>query len=182
MELDIENEILSQNKIIPFACKVCGYVAATKDELKTHSKESHGRITPIGRSSLASSVASLSLRGFLGSVMILHGLPKLGDKKEETIENMESIGVPKEATISSSLLEVVGGASLLAGFMVPVVSSLFAVEMVGAAILSKEKMGQQFLSTRDKPAYEIDAMYAVAFSTLAAIGGGEFSIDRLLGL
>jgi putative oxidoreductase len=139
-------------------------------------------ITPVGRSSLSGSIASLALRGFLGTVMIMHGAPKLTKHKEKTVQSMEKLGVPKEATISASLLEVAGGAALLAGFMVPVVSSLFAAEMTGTTLLNKKKMGKQFLSGGEKPPYELDVMYAVAFGILAVIGGGEFSVDRLLKL
>ncbi len=113
--------------------------------------------------------------------MIMHGLPKV-KHQEETVEHMKKLGVPKEATVSASLLEVAGGAALLAGFMVPVVSSLFAAEMVGTTVLSKQKMGKQFLSGGPKPPYELDVMYALAFGILAIIGGGEFSVDRLLKL
>ena len=171
-----------EKREMPPTCKVCGKILASKKEQSAHRKKDHGLITPAGRSSLGSSIASLALRGFLGNVMIMHGLPLLGKKKEETIQEMKELGVPKEATLSGSLLEVVGGASLLAGFMTPVVSSLFVAEMIGTTILSKEKMGKQFLSDGEKPSYELDAMYLVAFSVLAVIGGGDFSVDRLIGL
>ena len=182
METDIEIDNLNAERDLPYSCKACGHLAASKEELSDHIHEAHGKLSPIGRSSLASSIASLALRGFLGSVMIMHGLPKLGEKKEETIQHMQEDGVPKQATVSASLLEVVGGASLLVGFMVPVVSGLFAAEMVGTAYINKEKMGTKFLSDGKEPSYELDVMYALAFSTLAVIGGGDFSLDRVLGL
>lgn len=163
-------------------CRICGERFSTKGELRNHRKESHGLITPLGRSPLGASVASLALRGFLGTTMIMHGLPKLAERKERTIAGMEKLGVPKEATVAASLLEVGGGAALVVGLFVPVVSSLFAAEMVGTTILSKQKMGKQFLSGGEKPPYELDVMYALAFGVLAVIGGGEFSLDRALKL
>jgi uncharacterized membrane protein YphA (DoxX/SURF4 family) len=180
MELDTAIENIDLGKDNGFACKACSYVGISKKDLKEHSRQVHRKSTPIGSSQLAASIASLALRGFLGTTMILHGLPKLGTKKEQTLEEMEKLGVPKGVIVSTSVLEVIGGVSLIAGFMVPVVCSLFAVEMAGTTVLSKEKMGKQFLSGGEKPAYELDVMYAVAFSTLAAIGGGDFSVDRLL--
>lgn len=163
-------------------CKVCGKEVSTKEELQLHRKEAHGLITPVGRSSLGSSIASLALRGFLGTVMIMHGVPSLTEKREEMIQEMEKHGVPKEATVSGALLEVAGGAAILAGFLVPVVSSLLAAEMVSTSVLSKKKMGKQFLSDGKSPSYELDVVYALGFGILAIIGGGEFSVDRLLKL
>lgn len=180
IESKVENTGIDKGEDSGLVCPACGYVASSKQDLSEHRKSTHGRLTPIGRSSLASSIASLALRGFLGTTMIMHGAPKLGKKKEQTVEGMQKIGVPKGVTISASLLEVVGGASLLAGFMVPVVSSLFAAEMAGTTFLSKQKMDKQFLTGGEKPSYELNVMYMVAFSTLAAIGGGDFSVDRLL--
>jgi uncharacterized membrane protein YphA (DoxX/SURF4 family) len=180
MELDTAIENIELRKDNGFACKACSYVGISKEDLKEHSKQAHAKSTPPGSSSLAASIASLALRGFLGTTMILHGLPKLRSKKEQTLEEMEMLGVPRRVTVSTSLFEVTGGVSLLAGFMVPVVCSLFVAEMAGTTVLGREKMGKQFLSGGEKPAYELDVMYAVAFSTLAAIGGGDFSVDRLL--
>jgi len=114
--------------------------------------------------------------------MVMHGIPKVAEKKDETTERMDTVGVPKSATVFSSLLEVAGGASLLLGFMVPVVSSLFVTEMIGTALISKEKMGKQFLSGGERPSYELNVIYAITFGTLAVIGGGDFSLDRLFGL
>jgi len=172
----------TERKAIGYLCPGCNRRFPTARELRYHRKEAHGMITPVGRSRLGASFASLGLRAFLGTVMMMHGLPKLTTRKEQTIQGMQRLGVPKPATLSASLLEVVGGASLLAGFLVPVVSSLFAAEMIGTTALSKKKMGKQFLSGGEKPSYELDVMYAAAFMILAVIGGGEFSVDRLLNL
>ena len=172
-DFEEENDVREK----PHTCSACGQLLASKEELRTHRREAHGMITPLGRSSLGASIASLALRGFLGTVMILHGIPKLGKARKQTIEHMEKVGVSKEATTATSLLEVIGGASLIVGFMVPVVSSLFAAEMAGTTMLNKNKMGKQFLSGGGKPFYELDVAYLVGFATLALIGGRDFSVD-----
>src|SRR5579872_3129782 len=109
-------------------CPGCGEIFASKAELKEHRKEAHGLLTPMGKSSLGASLVALGLRVYLGSVMIIHGYPKLTSRKKQTKQAMKGIGVPEPLTTMASLLEVVGGAALIAGFLVPVVSSLFAAE------------------------------------------------------
>jgi uncharacterized membrane protein YphA (DoxX/SURF4 family) len=163
----------------PNSCKLSGEETSTREELQRHRKEAHGLITPVGRSSLSGSIASLALRGFLGTVMIMHGAPKLTKHKEKTIESMEKLGVPNESTISASLLEVAGGAALLTGFF----SYGSLCRRDGRNDISKqEKNGKTIPGSGEKPPHELDVMYALAFGILAIIGGGEFSVDRLLKL
>jgi uncharacterized membrane protein YphA (DoxX/SURF4 family) len=54
--------------------------------------------------------------------------------------------------------------------------------MVGTTLLSKNKMGKQFLSGGQKPSYELDVIYAGAFLALSLLGAGLLSLDEELHL
>jgi uncharacterized membrane protein YphA (DoxX/SURF4 family) len=140
------------------ACRACGIGFYNEADLEKHVQRRHGKLTPLGKSSFAASVVALGLRVYLGSVMVMHGIPKLTTKKEHAIRAMEGLGVPSALTLMTALLEFVGGISLILGFLVPVVSTLFVGEMIGTTLLSKFRMNKVFLSGGQKPAYELDVI------------------------
>lgn len=183
MKSILKNAFQSENsRPRALSCPVCGQTFYLREDLNSHKAEAHGLITPLGRSALGASLVALGLRIYLGTVMVMHGLPKLTKRRNETQSAMAKMGVPKQLTFLTSLLELIGGIFLIMGFLVPIVSSLFAAEMIGTTVLSKEKMGKQFLSGGKKPSYELDVIYAGAFVALALLGAGAISIDEKLGI
>jgi uncharacterized membrane protein YphA (DoxX/SURF4 family) len=181
-----KKESMSQNQLQvlvkrnPLACPGCGETFSSREELREHRKQNHGRLSPLGKSSIGASLVSLALRLYMGSVMMMHGFPKLTSKRKEVIEGMQSLGVPPALTIATALLEFIGGIFLLVGFLVPLVSSLFAAEMTGTTILNKTKMQKTFLSGSGKPNFEVDVSYLAVFLALAVLGAGAFSVDEKL--
>lgn len=55
------------------------------------------------------------------------------------------------------------------------VAVLFALEMVGTAIVSKKKLGSKLM-----PGYELDLLYLGVAIMLAVAGAGAFSADSYL--
>lgn len=125
--------------------------------------------------------AALPLRLAVGILFVVHGYPKLiapGGLKG-TIGWLKSQGVPGAVVIAPlvALLEFLGGLALIVGLLTPIVSILFTIEMVFTTIFSKVKLGKKFAM-----GYELDVVLLAGSITLAILGGGAPSLDRLLRL
>lgn len=82
-------------------------------------------------------IAILILRITLGVIFLSHGLPKLLGGVEGTAQFLGQIGVPLAGLTAWGLtiLEIGGGAMLLAGSLVPQVAALLAVHMLMGIVL-----------------------------------------------
>ena len=123
---------------------------------------------------------ALLLRVWVGVNFVVHGYPKLGKSREQTLQWTKSLGVPAGLTYAAIILEFFGGLSLIIGFIVPIVSFFIALEMIGASILKKSKMKGQYIG--GTVAYELDVTYLLLAISLIVLGAGAFSIDAALGL
>ena len=123
---------------------------------------------------LSASLARVALAG----LFLVHGWPKMKDLKG-TAAWVKGTGWPGGAVFAVlvSLLEFFGSLALIVGFLTQVVAALVALEMVGTSIFSKMKLGKKFVL-----GYELDVAYLVLALTLALLGPGAWSVDRLLGI
>lgn len=123
--------------------------------------------------------AALALRVFLGAILMVHGFPKLFKPQErgQTIAYMKSVGVPASLTIAVGALEFFGGLGLVVGLLTQGVAALIALEMIGTTILSRAKLGKKLIL-----GYELDLAYMVNAVALLFLGGGAWSLDRVLGI
>lgn len=81
------------------------------------------------------------------------------------------------------MLEFFGGIFLVVGLIVPVVASLFAIQMLAVVAMKRSKMHASFVSvTPGKPTYEIDVLYLLLALALIVLGAGAFSLDSVLGI
>ncbi|MHA6793452.1 DoxX family protein [Pseudonocardia bannensis] len=123
--------------------------------------------------------ALLVARLVLGVVLIAHGWQKLViNGISGTAEVFHNFGIPLAilATSFTVVVELVGGAMLIFGVLVPVASSFIMVVMVGAIGFVHAPHGI-FAS---KGGWELVAVIAAGILALSATGPGRYSIEHLL--
>ncbi|HEX4979479.1 MAG TPA: DoxX family protein [Acidimicrobiales bacterium] len=130
----------------------------------------------------AVTVAALLLRLTLGATMLAHGWNHVwgGGKIPGTARWFSSIGfrAPVAQAWLASLTELGAGALLLAGLATPVAAAAVVGTMVVALLANHLKNG--FFIFRPGEGYEYVLMIILAALALAALGGGEASLDHAL--
>jgi putative oxidoreductase len=121
-------------------------------------------------------VGTLILRLLFGGLLMTHGYPKLTSDKQATVKWLEGVGLPGILGPLIGMLELLGGLFLIIGFLTPIVSLLFALQFAGIYLVRK-KIGKMTLAD-----YEKDLLYLGGSMALLFLGGGLYSLDRLLGL
>ena len=121
----------------------------------------------------------LLLRTAVGGTMIAHGI-KHGRSIDGTAGWFGSIGFrhPKAQAKASAVVEVAAGSAILVGAATPVAAAAVVATMAVAAQSVHVRNG--FFITSE--GWEYVANLAVAAVSLAAIGPGRVSVDRVLGL
>ena len=135
--------------------------------------------------------APIPLRLIVGYGFMAHGYAKLANGPERFFGILHAIGVPAPELLgwATIVLEVVGGAAILAGAFIPLVSLPLAAILVVAAfsvhvqygfssikLLAVTPTGAQF----GPPGFETDLLYIACLVALCLGGSGPFSVDRLL--
>lgn len=128
----------------------------------------------------ARDAALLLARLVTGAVFLAHGWQKLvTNGVEGTAAFLGTAGVPLP-TVSAwfaTLVELVGGAALVLGVVVPVVGLLLVIDMLGAFLFVHAGNGV-FV---DAGGWELVAALGAVSLTLAAVGAGRYSVDGLVG-
>lgn len=111
--------------------------------------------------------------------MIAHGV-RHGKTLDGTAGWFESIGFeqPRLQAQLSSAIEIGSGAAVLAGAATPLSNS--AVIGTMAVAIRTVHIGNGYFITAE--GWEYTGFIAAAALALAALGGGRYSVDRLLGL
>jgi putative oxidoreductase len=127
----------------------------------------------------ARDVAVLLARIGVGVVFFGHGWQKFFTNGiDGTAAFFDHAGVPAP-TLSAwvaAVLELVGGAALILGLLVPVVGLLLLLDMLGAFLFVHAGHGL-FV---DQGGYELVLALGAAALLFAAIGGGRYSLDHVL--
>jgi putative oxidoreductase len=116
------------------------------------------------------------LRIAVGIVFVLHGQQKLFGMGFTGVSGAFShMGVPLPGVMGPfvALLEFFGGIALILGLLTRLVALGFAIDMLVAILLVRLKDGFSH--------YELEFILCVASLALVFMGGGEFSVDALLG-
>ncbi|SCF05341.1 putative oxidoreductase [Micromonospora viridifaciens] len=124
-------------------------------------------------------LAVLVARVALGVVFIAHGWQKLTEwGLDGTAAAFDQMGVPLPTASAwfAALVELVGGAALVVGLVVPVAGLLLALDMLGAFLVVHLGNGV-FVSANG---FELVLALGAAALLLAAVGAGRFSLDRLI--
>lgn len=131
------------------------------------------RYTPQARA-----LAALLARIAVGVVFIAHGWQKLVDNgMDATTEAFTGMGVPAPGVSAwyAALVELVGGAALIVGLLLPLFGALLFIDMAGAFIFVHGPNGI-FLSDGG---FEYVLVLGLA-SLLLGVAGGPLALDRLV--
>ena len=121
------------------------------------------------------SLALLLLRIAIGVIFIYHGYPKL-THASQWVGNFDHMGFPGYFAYIAGVLEVFGGAVVIAGVFTRIAALLLAIEM-GVAVL---KVHGLIANPASVHSYEFPLMLCVSAFVLATVGPGVFSIDQAL--
>lgn len=129
-----------------------------------------------------SDYVAVLIRLVLGVALVKHGYPKAKGGWKQGGQWMRSVGVPSVTAIFATIIEFLGGALLIVGLIVPVVSAFIVLQFASITLVKKSKMHAVFMSGgKGEPSYEIDVLYLALGLVLIVLGGGALSLDKLLG-
>ncbi|TDD71486.1 DoxX family protein [Actinomadura rubrisoli] len=115
----------------------------------------------------------------LGVIFIAHGWQKLTDVGHSGVTKMfDGLGIPLPGLSAhfATWVELIGGAALIAGVLVPVAGLLLAADMAGAFWYVHMDKGL----FADKGGYEYVVVLGAVALLLALARPGRFSVDDLL--
>jgi putative oxidoreductase len=121
------------------------------------------------------------VRLIMGGMMFVHGLEKLTGGPAGFGQFLGQLGVPAPALMAwvVTLLELVGGAMLVVGFLSRLVALLMTIELGTAIALATWPNG---LIAAEGVGYERDLAYIAGFIVVLLLGPGRPSLDHILGL
>lgn len=134
--------------------------------------------------------SALPLRLIVGYGFIAHGVAKVMNGPSHFADSLQALGVPAAAVMSwlTISFELLGGAAVLAGAWIPVVSVPLAAILLVAAITVHLPYGFSSIKLRavtkdgpqfGPPGYETDLLYLAALATLILGGSGPYALDRI---
>ena len=125
------------------------------------------------------SAGLLVLRLVVGTILLVHGLDKLGDlSAAEQFFAAQSIPAPGAMAPIVGATETLGGALLIVGLATPPVAAALTIDMLVA--LFTTHIDQGFFVADG--GFEYALLLAGANLTLALAGPGRYSIDAVSGL
>ena len=135
--------------------------------------------------------ALVALRVVVGGGFIVHGLAKWNRGPAKFGNLLHVLGVPAPVPTAwlVTLLEIFGGAAILAGVLVALVSIPLIVSMLVAMFTVHWQYGFSAINTIGltatgpkfgPPGYEVDLLYIGALIALALLGPGPLSLQAWL--
>lgn len=122
------------------------------------------------------------LRIALGIAFLIHGWSKLSGGVDGVAGFFASIGIPAAGLVAwiVTIVELVGGAFLIVGFLTQIVGILLALDMLGAIIFAYLGRGSPFLNESGFMSWEKELVFGIAALCLALAGPGAWSIDDVV--
>lgn len=128
---------------------------------------------------LVRDIGLLLARIGIGIVFLTHGLQKLTVWGQSgTAEAFEGMGVPAPSVSAfvATWIEILGGAALILGLLVPIFGVLLFLQMLAAFFLVHVGNGVYVADG----GFELVAALGLGALLLAVVGAGAFSVDRFL--
>jgi putative oxidoreductase len=116
------------------------------------------------------------LRVVVGFIFLVYGLNKL--QNPAGFEQMlTGLSFPAPAILSwfVTVLEVAGGAALIAGLLVRPIALLFAIEMIVSSVTVKLALG---IAPEGATGIELDLALLASSVVLVILGAGRLSVDQ----
>jgi putative oxidoreductase len=145
----------------------------------------------LSSSPAAAGWAPLPIRLIVGFGFLAHGYAKLSRGPESFGVVLQTLGVPVPQFLAwlTTLVELVGGAAVLAGAFIPLVSVPMAIVLLTALFTVHSQYG--FFSVKfaevttagirfGPVGYEIILLYLAGLATLALGGPGRLSLETVL--
>lgn len=127
---------------------------------------------------LKNEIGALILRVTLGAIFFIHGVVKFQGGIENTAGWFASLGLPGATAYGVALLEIIGGILLIIGLATRLVSTLFAILMIGATL--KVKLAIGFLGNGQMAGYELDLAFLAIAVYLVINGSKLLSVSQLI--
>jgi len=124
-----------------------------------------------------SDVALLLLRLALGTVFLVHGLPKRHLWKAQPSPQMPA-GMLRNLRILS-IAEPAGALGLIFGLLTQLAALGLCVSMLGALDFLITKAHRKFKEA-NAPGWEFEFLLLVIAISLAILGGGKYALDRVV--
>lgn len=120
-------------------------------------------------------VALLLARMALGVIFIYHGYPKLFGDTTQALQFFVQVGLPSYFVYVAGIVELFGGALLIAGLFTRIAGVLLAGQM--AVAIWKVHLGKGILAVSE---YQFPLALAALCVVLATVGPGVVSIDHAI--
>lgn len=117
-------------------------------------------------------LSHFGLRIVAGVLFIVHSMSKFGSGSGGFLS---SIGLPAEMGLLIGILELLGGALLIAGVLTRISSSLLAIEMLGIMVYLKK-----LESFSGRNGLELELLAFVILLTLIVLGPGRISVSHII--
>jgi len=117
-------------------------------------------------------LSHFGLRISVGVLLIVHSLGKFGSGSGGFFSSM---GLPSEMAPLIGLLELLGGALLVAGVLTRIAASLLAIEMLTIMVYLKKLQ-----SFSGKNGLELELLIFVVLLTVIVLGPGRISISHVV--
>jgi putative oxidoreductase len=124
-----------------------------------------------------SDVALLILRLALGTIFLLHGLPKRGLWSAQPSAQLPASMLRNLRILS--IAEPAGALGLIFGFLTQLAGLGLVIVMLGAITFLRTKVHRKF-KEENAPGWEFEFMLLVVALALAILGAGKFALDRLV--
>jgi putative oxidoreductase len=124
-----------------------------------------------------SDLALLVLRVALGTIFLVHGLPKRRLWSAQPSAQLPA-GMLRNLRILS-IAEPAGGLGVLFGFLTQPAAIGLVIVLLGAIQFLRTKAHRKF-TEQNSPGWEFEFLLLVIALALAIIGGGKYALDRVI--
>ena len=122
-------------------------------------------------------IALLVLRLTLGTIFLLHGIPKRGLWSAQPSAQLPASMLTKLRILS--IAEPAGAVGLIFGFLTQLAALGLVIVMLGAIQFLISKVHRKFKEA-NAPGWEFEFMLMIVAIALAIMGGGKFALDHVI--